>query len=703
MTFQDLALKTNYESGIDDLVQDFYNPVLGCAISYDRIAGFFSSSALSVAAEGMMALLNNGGCMRLLACPRLSKEDYAVIKMHEEKRNQVIENRLLVELCDIKSEFQKDHLKALGWMLKNNYLEIRLVEVINNNTAIFHQKVGVLKDLKGNNLTFSGSINESASGWLENIEEFKVFCDWIEGQAAFVVSDRNKFIEFWDGERSNVNVYTLPDAIANKMIEISRDFSKESYIAKYYAEKRCVKDINKRLSLFDYQMDAVKMWSENNYQLLFEMATGTGKTRTAMYCINEVLQLEKTAIVVISCPQNTLSMQWKREMIDKIEFQFDIVCIADGTNPKWKNNLSIAINQILIGLYSTLVIFTTHKTGCSNFFISEMESVDKNIPTCYVGDEAHGLGAYVSKKGLLDFYKYRIGLSATPSRWFDDIGTTLLLKYFGSKKYEFNIERALTTVNPITNKPYLVNYYFHPIFTRLDDSEIEKYKELSVKIRKMAAIKDDSDEYHKKFEYLLFARSNIQKNAKQKIVELERILEQQKDINNLIIFTSDVQIDNVMLLLKKLNILAHRFTQNEGTKPSVKYGGKSEREYLITQFKNNNIQALVAISCLDEGIDIPSAETAILMSSSTNPREYIQRIGRVIRQAPNKGFANIYDIVVEPDFCRLNICELIEFEKIIFKNEMIRVSEMGKNSINNATLQVDIDKLMKRVSEYGAK
>jgi superfamily II DNA or RNA helicase len=180
---------------------------------------------------------------------------------------------------------------------------------------------------------------------------------------------------------------------------------------------------------------------------------------------------------------------------------------------------------------------------------------------------------------------------------------------------------------------------------------------------------------------------------------LQQILER-NEVKNTLIFTSDTQIKGVMRMLAEMDIIAHRFTQEQGTHPDKKYGGLSERQYLIEKFKDGAYQVLVAIKCMDEGIDIPEAETAIIMASSTNPREYIQRIGRVIRQYPGKDRAFIYDFIIEPDLRRLKDKDLIEFEKQIFEKELIRTKDMSENSINNADVLKRVNDKIRSMS-YG--
>lgn len=705
MSFKDIDIALSYETGRDDPVNEFYVPLLAEAKYYDRIAGFFTSASLAIAARGIAGLIRNKGTMRIIACPRLDEKDAEVIKAVTEHPDKYLSKQLLSDLEHIEDDFQKDHLRALGWMLANGYLEMRLALVKKKSTdeadfnSLFHQKIGILTDTEGNQLSFSGSINETASGWLTNIEEFKVFRGWEIGQDNYLYADIKRFNDFWNELRTNVIIKNLPDAVREKLIIIGKEFSMEHFEAKQYIQSRKKKTITEKLSLFPYQKEAFDKWKDNKYKLLFEMATGTGKTRTAIACINHFLENEQTGLVIISCPQNTLSLQWKSE-IDKIGLKVDSVIIADGTH-KWREELSKQLKLLSLGFSNHVIVYTTHITASSDDFTGIIRSQLSKTPVCFVGDEAHGLGAYKSKRALLDDYSYRIGLSATPARWFDDYGTKILADFFGNDSYQFTIAQALTTINPLTGMPFLTDYEYHPVFASLTDGELEKYQVLSKRISKMAAYSKSSDKYQSTLEKLLFDRANIEKNAVLKYDALLEILST-NPMENTIIFASDAQIDEVMRILQEKVIMAHRFTQEQGTTPESKYCGLSERQYLINMFKEGTYKALVAIKCLDEGIDIPSANTAIIMASSTNPREYIQRVGRVIRQAKNKDRAYIYDFIIEPDFARLKDPDLIEFEKHIFEKELIRVKDMSTNSINNADVLIAINERIRRIYN-GAK
>lgn len=695
MSFKDLNIKPCYESGIDDIIEDFYVPVLSESVQYDRIAGFFSSSALAIASRGLHDFIIHQGKMRIITSPILNSDDAAIIERITNAPDSIELEDLGVYVDNIEDEFESNHVKALGWMLYNGLLEMKMAIVKNENgeispaselmgNGLFHQKVGVLTDGDGNKLSFSGSINESASAWVYNDEEFKVFKDWTDS-SDYYLRDKKRFEEIWYGQRNNIKVFNLPDAIKNKLIQYSRNFDIESISINHYHKKKQLLAKNKDISLFYYQEDALAKWKNNSYRLLFEMATGTGKTRTAIAGIARVKKSVNKTLTIISTPQNTLSAQWKFEL-DKFNLGFDESAIIDGTIPQWQTVLSKILLNNAIGLADHVVIFTTHTTASSNKFISTIQSdLSQDTLAIFVGDEVHWLGARNNRKALLQLYKYRIGLSATPTRWFDDEGTQVLLDYFGNSNYEFTIHDALTKTNPLTGKHFLVNYFYHISSVPLNQDETLEYKKVSSQLlRLQSRIKTEADA-QEKYDRLLERRANILKNADAKYEELERILdviEKKNGLSNLIIFVSPEQLERVMKILFNRNIIFHKLTESEGTKKERKYGGISEREFIIKAFKSNQYKALVAIKCLDEGIDIPSASTGILMASSTNPREYVQRIGRIIRQDEGKTFANLYDICIDKIHGLEG--EEIELERRVKKKEAIRLTEIAENAINSA-------------------
>ncbi len=690
--FQKLPLKLSYDSGIDDVLWDFYIPVLSMATSYDRIAGFFSSSSLALSARGLENFIINNGKMRLVTCPQLSAKDVEILEKTSKSFDDIITKNFIADYSQIETKFQKDHVQALGWMIATGKLEIKIAVIIRNGCicskeqieqlGIMHQKVGILYDAYRNIISFSGSNNESASGWLSNTEEFKVFNNWT-GAKLYVDEDVKKFDSFWMDMRPDTEIKSIPVALKEHLIKISKDFEPKSLATKYYYPNRFIKE-KQELKLFYYQMSAVQKWEDSHRQLLLQMATGCGKTRTAIGCMNKALKDTKKLLVVIACPQATLSSQWKTD-VDSLDIEEHKSIEINGTIAKWNMLVKKEILKLNTGRYKNLVIYTTHQIASSKKFIDILKTINSSITPFFIGDEVHGMGAEKTRNGLLELYKYRLGLSATPQRWFDDEGSQIIENYFSNNNFEFSIHDALTNYNPLTGKTFLVNYTYDPRFICLTENEIERYKQLTDKIIRMSNYQEeDTIDY---LQMMRFKRADIEKNAENKYIELENILNEiGKDILDTIIFVSDAQIDRVMRILGDRGIAASRFTQAQGTVVSEKYGGISEREHIIQMFKEKKYQVLVAIKCLDEGIDIPSADRAIVMASSTNPREYVQRIGRIIRQAPGKYSATIHDLIIEPALNAFYDEELTKLEVRIFRKEMDRVLDLSRNALNNTTV-----------------
>lgn len=692
MSLKTIDIKPCYESGTDNLVEDFYIPVLSECKYYDRLAGFFSSTSLAIASRGISHFVKNGGKIRLISCPRLCEDDVIEIQKALKNPLEYLEKILLKDLDKIDDLFVEDHLGALGWLIARNSLEIKVALVIDtngkyltekeiHNKGIFHQKVGLLCDLEGNKISFSGSINETASGWLSNFEEFKVFKQWEPGQSMFYDSDFRKFYDIWESKSDHLRVFEIPEAVKQRLIQKSSNDPMDALSIQRYRDN-INRVIPRTIDLYPFQQEAVIKWLKNEKKLICEMATGTGKTRTALGCICQLINAKKPVVIIIACPQSTLSMQWKDE-IRKNAIEIGDELIADSTNPKWKTEIIDLLQDVSLGSKKSAVIYVTHDTCCSDDFIEKLSQYKNKFDYFFIGDEAHGLGASKTSNGLQSFYDFRLGLSATPRRWYDDIGTKAIYDFFGEDSYEFTIKQALLTINPSTNKPFLCNYYYYPIFITLTEEELIKYCELSGKISKMSKFGLDNPRRKAIFENLLFKRADIHKSAKNKIGAFEEILLSLERIEDLIVFVSPPQIGQIQRILAEKGILANRFTEKEGTIPEIRYSGRSERQFLIDKFKEQKIKALLAIKCLDEGIDIPSAKTAIILASSTNPREYIQRIGRVIRQAPGKAFSRIYDVIVKPNSEHLPD-ELRIFEIKVFEKEMIRSLDIAENALNNA-------------------
>lgn len=660
MSFKDLKLLSTYNSSRNDPVEDFYVPVLREAETYDRVVGYFNSYSLALVADGLKDFITHNGKMRLLCGTQLNQEDeYAILNASEIA--EVLSNNFLEELEFISDDIQMNRIKLLAWMVENDCLDIKVgivKDALGYVGGILHEKTGILSDNEENIIVFSGSNNETRAAMSTrgkgNIEKFKVFLSWEDSK--FMEDDIDEFQEYWENNNPFLEVIDIPEAAKNGLIQYAPDDIGEVIRLDIDGNSRDSKD---KRELREYQKEAISEWISNGYCGIFEMATGTGKTFTALNCIHEVLDDSSNMLVVIACPYAHLVEQWAKD----VENNFDIPCynIYSSANSSWKQELTDLILNLKLGVRDNAIILTTHKTFSSELFINEVSSL--NIPSLLVVDEMHHVISNSYGNGLLEFYNFRLGLSATPRLIHDEDGTNEVFDYFKGIVYTFDITSALTNFGE-DGKTYLAQYDYYPLKVGLNSFELSEFTRLSKKIKELYHM--NKKEESKAFQALKFQRANIIKNAESKYDCLRKILRGYDDLDHLIVFCSPQQIDNVIHILKKEGINpVHRFTNKEGTKKSKQFGGISEREYLVNKFDEGYFKSLVAIKCLDEGVDIPSATTVIIMSSSTNPGEYIQRRGRVLRRSEGKDKAVIYDmVVIEKDSIGNPIDDIVRYEKI---------------------------------------
>lgn len=703
-TLKNLKMSIAYDSDKDDILNDFYIPALARSSNYKRIAGYFSSSAFALAARGLAKFIINGGHMQLIINHVMQIKDKNVLEQVIRNPNK-LDNILLHQInsWDLENQIIRDHVGALGWMLANNLLELKIA--ISNETSVFHQKVGILEDFENNKISFSGSNNESSSGWKNNIEEFKVFRGWISEQNKYVEADVTKFSSFWNNSSKRAVVLDAPNAIRKKIIEIAPKKLEEIHIDSELINQNLISTpgeytpLERKIELMDFQKQAVKSWVKNSYKGILEMATGTGKTFTALGCLNQAMSKYSKFLCVISVPYNHLITQWKSE-INKIvshgrkeNFKYLNNVIRDNfvtigsSNYNWKRKLSNKLLDLENGLIDNLIVLTTHDSLSSSFLIDKI-SLHSN-DAILIADEVHGLGATVRQKGLLRSYNIRLGLSATPERWMDEQGSRLIFDYFDKTVFEFPLEKAINTINPLTGKTYLTPYDYMPYFTKLTDDEAYKYIALTEKIGKLFKYKEKSDSYQRQFEALIQERANIIKSASNKLIIFRDII---KDIQDKCGFFKDIlvychqgdQLELVQSELSEMNIRYHKFTGSEGKIPEKRYDGISERDDILKNFKDGLYQVLTSMKCLDEGVDIPSAKIAVMMASSTNPREFIQRRGRILRYFEGKDKSYIFDIIVMPPKLPDIDENMKKYEKNIYNREMTRYKEFAKTANNSS-------------------
>ncbi len=655
---RNLKLKKFYDSDEDDILNEFYIPLLSNSISYKRIAGYFSSSSFVVAAKGLTKFIENNGMMKLIINVNLSESDFNAIQEGIENPEHVIEVILTKGLNNLEDELISNHVKVLAWLIAKKRLEIKVAICnFNNSKSVFHQKIGIIEDELGACITFSGSDNESANGWLYNIEEFKVFRSWISEENDFVISDKDKFDKFWNNEGQRTRVYNIPTAIKNRLIKIAPNNDIEYSLVKEYIEKKVNTDKKLRKPR-PYQLEAISNWKNNNCKGIFEMATGTGKTYAAILALKEIIHKEKGVLCVIAAPYQHLVTQWSQELKDEGINNIKLF----GSKTTWKDKLMNLILKVNMGYKDNVIIVTTYDALSSDLLINSISQCNKR--KMIIGDEVHSVGSEKRRKGLSDIYEFRLGLSATPSRWLDDEGTKVILDFFGESVFSFSLDDAI-------DHNFLTPYLYYPHFIELNNKELEEYKSYGQRIAIAAANKDKTGS--DALALLLIKRKKIIVNAKNKFTKFIEILDKIKFVNKALFYCSPQQIKSVKKELTRRGIIFHRFTFRENIKL---------RDKIKEDFANGKYQALVAMKCLDEGVDIPATELGIILASTGNPKEYIQRRGRLLRRFPGKTKSIIHDIIVVPSFKTKLPKELLELERKILKGELKRYQEFANSSLN---------------------
>ena len=417
MSLKDISLKMSYTSGDDKIVDDFYFPCLRHSRKYDRAVGFFTSEILAAISTGLESFIADDGEVRLICSPRMSEEDIKAIEEGYKKRETVIFETLLKEINRIPDNITNNSLNFLSWLIANNKLDIRVAvpESLSAETyGIYHEKIGIFYDADGNKVVFSGSHNETLYGVAYNYESFDVYRSWLDPERCKIKIDH--FNSLWNDLSQGVRTYEFQDALKKRMLE--KVVPQE---ARYVKSNQTLKTAGSSLEeflykLWSFQKEAVLELSKNNFCGIISMATGTGKTKTAIGALIELQRREQCIFAVIVCPQNTILTQWETDIASTDLFSSAL--FADGTNAAWLNILADRIMDYNDKRLNSCVVYTTYNTFSSERFIQVISKVKKNL--VLVCDEMHWAGAFTFRKGLISNYVYRLGLSATPARYMDE-------------------------------------------------------------------------------------------------------------------------------------------------------------------------------------------------------------------------------------------------------------------------------------------
>ena len=705
MSLKDLNLKISYRSSKDNMVRDFYNPVLSEAVKYRRAVGYFTLASLINASQGLSNLISNGGNVEIIASPKLTEEDINTINMGYKMKEDVYLDAMIRELSDITSPVEKEKLNYIATLIADNRLDIKIA--VMDNYGAYHEKFGLVEDIEGNKIMFTGSMNETSNGQYTNFESFVVFKSWEAGMSDYIDEYVDNFIDLWENKTNRLEIKDFPNAVKEKLLEYRQPTYRDENIPEELEpiEEEIIDNKYPRLPEWfkprKYQEDAINNWKNNGYNGLLSMATGTGKTLTGLLGLTTLFNDKKKLASIIVCPYQHLVEQWADDVR-----AFNINPVLCYSKYDWKSQVYRKVKFINNDTIDNFTIITTNSTFTSDDMKEFISQINCNI--LLIVDEAHNSSQGEMRQALDDKFNYRLGLSATPKKFRNEDATDFIYKYFGGEVYSFDLKRAI-------DENFLTKYYYYPHVISLTEDEQEQYNDLSTKIAQN--IKEDNgkvilNDFAKN---LLIKRARLVAAASNKLLELRNLLGNYKNKNYILIYcgaakTTDddngdevKQINKVCRILgNEFNISNHKFTAEESP---------DERKEIIDMFSDGkSLQAIVAIKCLDEGVNIPAIQHAFILASSTDPKEFIQRRGRVLRKYKDKEFAYIHDFVTVPasydytgNLVETELKRVYEFNELAYNkndneeliNELVDNYNVDYESIKNAN-----DKYLVKEDDY---
>lgn len=725
-----------YESATEWEPVDFFSQCLCNSKRFDLKLGFFSSSAIRTLSDGFALFLYNGGTMRLIINNILSSKDKDVIlKGTTESPVTIFDLSDLSSLSNILSEQDKHFFDCLAWLISEKRIEIKIIAP-KDTEGIAHTKEGVFFD-EENVVGFNGSCNFSRTALLENKESLDVNCDW-DGEIsnAKLKNTISKFEKTFSCNDDSVIYVDPKDVITNitdnfggkhldELIEIEKELlnrqeNKPIRLSVKNALNKAKNHVEKMTTIVEYcsepcfpypqgtreyQQVAFENWKNNKQQGLFAMATGTGKTITSLNCLLEIYKKTGYYKALILVPTITLVNQWEAEC-RKFNFS-SILTVSSKSN--WRNDFATIITKEQLfptEQVSFIVISTYASFGRANIF-AELNQLSSK--TLLIADECHNMGSGTMLKLLLKVNcKRRIGLSATPERQFDDEGNEKLFAFFNSSNgytYEYSMKNAI-------ENDVLCRYYYYPHLVSLTELEMNEYVDISLKIAKY--FDPNRDKFIKNdpiLTALLLARKRIIHKAFNKVSIFSDIIkkyyQKKGSLKYTLVYvpegndtndyfetdrysnTDETEIDNDAIHLIDVFTKAVKDTNSMITTKKF-ISGTNDRDEILEQFSKGEIDVLTSMKCLDEGVDVPRAELAIFCASTGNPRQFVQRRGRILRKHPDKQFAYIHDLVVIPEINPNS--DSYSMERSILKKELERVNNFASLSENSShTVNVLLD------------
>lgn len=654
MRLKDLDIKRSYISyGDDNIVKSFLIPAMRCAKTYQRSVGFFSSSVFIPIMDGIVSMYRNGGKIQLIASPHLSEEDVQAIKIGYEKRDKILTDAATRDFMAGLQECDIIKLQLLVDLIASGTLDIKIA--VTESIGIYHDKLGIIKDFNGNTVVFFGSPNSSINAYQNNYEKIRIVKSWDDTEKDVISDEENEFKSLWEGTNPFVKVLDYTESAKNNLITIIHN-------------QKALDNCKAPITLRDYQKEAIKAWVTNQYHGFYVMATGTGKTWTAIFSAKKLLETHP-AIIVICAPYKHLVRQWADDVVKA--FPEAKMVMVSSENIKWENQLSDLIIQKKYNQNLQIIVISTIASFKMDRFKNALQkSKDEKL---LIVDEAHRFTERPDE--LHEQFHYMLGLSATPFSGSSAQKGQELMKFFGGQVFNLPIESAL-------EHGFLVPYYYYPIYVSATDSEVAQFRLYTQKI--LSCFKDGKCINLDLLTKSLRGRLRVISMSSEKMDRIDSILEQISEKDHLVVYCGDGRLfDNhtgaelrhiqaVKKVLSEHGYKASQFTATESM---------TDRMELVDAFNKSEITALAAIRCLDEGINIPSIKSALILSSNDDYREFVQRRGRILRLYKNKTSAKIYDVIVLPPQ------ELSAWAKI----ELRRFREYAHLALNWDDLEPDLN------------
>ncbi|MFI8696998.1 DEAD/DEAH box helicase family protein [Dietzia maris] len=620
-----IPFKENYSSSGSSLLNDFYIPALTAAQRYDRSSGYFSSAILALAPIAFSEFVDKGGRMRLLCSPHLTAADAeALLDVSEESRPSMLE----VAASSLRelghgTDLEKSAVRCMRSLIEAGVLEIRFVT--SGSSGLYHDKVGVFSDEYGSSISFIGSANETAAAWsgFNNHEQIEVFRSWTsEADGLRISRHRDLFEETWHGLRRGLRV-TRSDEAGGVVLSQVPSEPVEKIVRTFREAVGNEQLLPEKIQLRDYQSAVLEAWEKNGFKGLVAFATGGGKTRTALEAIREWTHSGRPALVLV--PSELLHKQWSDELRKLLPNASVLHAGAGHSRMGWSRRLGdYTRDDRTLG---QRVVLATYQTAATDGFLSLVRGGGHLL---VVGDEVHRVGAPDTRKILFSLPAGgRLGLSATPSRFGDSLGTEAIVDYFGE-----TLDPVFSLADAVESG-VLVPYDYHFEACPLNDDESERWDDLTRRVSRDIARNDGNlSDYAL---HLLRQRARISKSAAAKAdIALSVLSEHYEEGDRWLIYCSDTaHLREVRAKLDgmKIDLLEYHSATASSHESTI-------------EFFTKRGGVLLAIKCLDEGIDIPMINKALILASSTNPREYIQRRGRVLRKSPGKYSAVLFDVIV---------------------------------------------------------